>query len=388
MNFLYKIYFLYDFSHKIKIIYFEIKMKLIIVILFLFLSTFSHAISLFNAKRTKTLAYLTVKHGSKQDDRVDLAKTVRACVIATQKSLPGGFCWKSPLDKGADPNCPDGYEVNAGLCYQKCEPGYKRDVITCSQICPPGTNDIGDWCTGGPNGNQQKLRHTDRKILNFLDDAVPCGSGLYKAGAFCYRNCENAGLFNCGIGACVSGRDTCLEQIAKMLFDFFIFVGQAVIEFMALGVSKATTQMASSVLEAVNKLGTAGLNTAFEKAKNNLNKEVTSDIQGFTNRVALMASQMLSVQNDTDSYKYVIQTCQNTIKSLNDKLATVITPQEVKSLDFIKIVNEQDSVCKVKFASETERQSCVKAAINVVGDIGSGVITMVQTFNKPFCQGV
>jgi len=45
----------------------------------------------------------------------------------------------------------------------------------------------------------------------------------------CYRNCEKAGLVNCGIAACSMSRDGCKSAVGKMTLEVLSAVGKALI---------------------------------------------------------------------------------------------------------------------------------------------------------------
>jgi hypothetical protein len=75
-------------------------------------------------------------------------------------------------------------------------------------------------------------------MTNF-SSKIPCPGDMYKSGALCYRNCEIIGLFNCGIGACISDDRQCAAAIGKMVQDVIDGISTLVITIASGGTATA-----------------------------------------------------------------------------------------------------------------------------------------------------
>ena len=130
------------------------------------------------------------------------AKLVATCMTALMSSIPPEFCWKKGADAGVIPTgCPSGYYRSLALCYEYCRAGYYVVLGVCWAYCEPGYIDHGATCYKNFFRWYFKPTYMAGSLTNF-DSRVPCPSGMYRSGALCYRDCNNIGMVNCGIGAC------------------------------------------------------------------------------------------------------------------------------------------------------------------------------------------
>jgi ribosomal protein L1 len=60
---------------------------------------------------------------------------------------------------------------------------------------------------------------------------------MYKKLALCYRDCKNAGMVNCGIGACSRDSDSCVANIISIVVDVIGGIAEGVILIASLGSS-------------------------------------------------------------------------------------------------------------------------------------------------------
>jgi hypothetical protein len=98
-------------------------------------------------------------------------------------------------------DCPAGYYRSLALCYEYCAPGYYVVLGVCWAHCGSGYADHGATCFHNLFNWYFKPTYIPGSLPNW-DGRVPCPSGMYRAGALCYRDCGNIGMVNCGIGAC------------------------------------------------------------------------------------------------------------------------------------------------------------------------------------------
>lgn len=117
-------------------------------------------------------------------------------------------------------DCPSGYFRSLALCYENCRTGYYHVLGVCWARCAAGYTDHGATCFKNLFNFYFKSTYIPGSLTNF-DSRVPCPKGMYRQGALCYRNCNNIGMENCGIGACSSSSDVCASSIAKMVLDVF-----------------------------------------------------------------------------------------------------------------------------------------------------------------------
>ncbi len=171
------------------------------------------------------------------------------CMKAMMDSIPPAFCWKTGGDFGVIPTaCPEGMFRFLALCYEKCPPGWTFVLGVCWSGCDPGYDNHPASCYKSLFRWYFKSSYISPSITNF-SDRVPCDKGMYRpaGSALCYRDCNNIGMANCGIGACSSDTTSCLTSIGSMVVD--------VVQGLADGLSTIATLGTSSVVKTGLKAG-------------------------------------------------------------------------------------------------------------------------------------
>jgi hypothetical protein len=220
--------------------------------------------STINSISLNSLSKVTKAESQAKGGAVDAGKLAGTCMKALMDSVPPSFCYKRGADAGVIPTgCPAGYFRSLALCYQYCGQNYRHVLGICWQDCPSGYADHGMSCFKNLFSWFFKHSYIPGSITNF-SDRVPCPTGMYRSGALCYRNCENIGMFNCGIGACVSEPGVCGITIATMVIEVLQGLADAITTIVSLGTSSA----AKSVLKGgIQKAGKAAMKAALNSVK-------------------------------------------------------------------------------------------------------------------------
>lgn len=123
------------------------------------------------------------------------------------------FCWKRSYGRGVGkvPTvCPEGKQLNGGLCYKFCRPKYKG---------------IGPVCWKFPKSYGRGVGKVPKKCKNQMVYNVglcykPCNPKYKGIGPVCWKRCLDRTPYDCG-AACASSRGTCIKNIFKMVFAVF-----------------------------------------------------------------------------------------------------------------------------------------------------------------------
>ncbi len=187
-------------------------------------------------------------------------------------AIPAEFCWKRGGDIGVIPyDCPSGYFRSLALCYEYCAAGYSFVAGVCWAQCSAGYKDHGMTCYQSLFDWYFKSSYIPRSITNF-SILIPCPKGMYRSGALCYKNCQNLGMENCGIGACASTLEGCLSSIGTMAFDTISSIGSAIASVVTIG---STTSMKTAAVAAKNTIKNAATKigkASMKKIGDNLKK--------------------------------------------------------------------------------------------------------------------
>lgn len=103
-------------------------------------------------------------------------------------SVSGFACYKnaySPSTGKPVHSCPDGYEKDGALCYEKCRDGFYGIGPVCWSHCPSGFKDTGLHCLK-PDSYGRGAGYTERSKCNRKAN----GRGCNKNGALFYPRCR------------------------------------------------------------------------------------------------------------------------------------------------------------------------------------------------------
>jgi hypothetical protein len=233
------------------------------------------------AGKNQLLKETTGKNLNEEEDKkVDKKKLAADCMKGVMNTLPPAFCWKKGADVGKIPTgCPEGYFRSLALCYKQCKPGYKFVLGVCWEICPQGYKNLPLRCWKKLFSWYFKHSYIPHILTNF-SDKVPCGSGRYRVGALCYRDCANVGLENCGIGACSSSKESCASSIWEMVESVIQSLIDSVILIASFGTSASFSTAKNTLKQGIKKIGKEGMKKAMKSALNSLKgkfKDITFD---------------------------------------------------------------------------------------------------------------
>jgi len=339
--------------------------------------------SLSKLAKTETQTGLVAKTETKTGGAVDAGKLAGTCMKALMDNIPPTFCYKRGADFGVIPTgCPPGYFRSLALCYEHCGNNYTHILGICYQPCPAGYINHGLTCFRNLFSWFFKHSYIPSSITNF-SDRVPCPTGMYRGGALCYRNCENIGMFNCGIGACVSEPGTCGITIATMVIEVLQGLADAITTIVSLGSSIG----AKSVLKSgIKKAGQA----AMKAALNSVKKTLTGQFKDIILQKAKNAIK--------DQFKDIVKghvtelTVKTVCKTVWDSAITksISTPEVSldKLADAVDIFNVKGIMTECK--DTTTEAGSISCASNIMSGLAAfdptGLLTIANAFMKPTCD--
>jgi hypothetical protein len=333
----------------------------------------------FLVKESKLLA-------DEEQTKVDTKKLAANCMKGVMNTMPPAFCWKKGADFGKIPTgCPEGYFRSLALCYKNCKPGYHFVLGVCWEICPSGYKNLPLRCW-------KKLFHWYFKssyiphILTNFSEKVPCGSGRYRVGALCYRDCANIGLENCGIGACSSGSESCAAAIWEMVESVIDSLISSVMLIASFGTSAGFATAKNTIKQGVKKIGKDGLKKALKSAVTSLTgkfKDIT-----FDKAFRYLKDYSSDIFVDGISESFVKNFCQQVWNELGNKgqgkLGSDINLDTV--VDTVDILNISGSI----EACSNTSDGGLNCAKNVLSSLSlfdpTGVLSVASAFIQPKCD--
>jgi hypothetical protein len=321
------------------------------------------------------------KKSDKNKDAVESAqgkvKVVGTCMKALMESIPPSFCFKKGADFGVIPTgCPHGYFRSLALCYEYCKPGFVHVLGICWEKCPDGTTDIGLICGRGILDWWFKRSYIPDSLTNFNDN-VPCPEGMYRFGALCYRDCNNIGMHNCGIGACAASKVACGTEIAFMVLDVLTGLADAVLFVLTFGTEQSAISKISKGLQKIGKLGLKGIlggiknlfKSEFRKTIIEMAKKKLKDV---------MKKQIEDTIKDFAKSSALTLICQTVWRTAIDRTAT---EDDLKDslISAVDIFGVQNNISKCKEGD----QQCANAIISGVKDFDpTGILSVTATLTS------
>eukprot|EP01060_Flectonema_neradi_P009818 TRINITY_DN169_c1_g1_i5.p1 TRINITY_DN169_c1_g1~~TRINITY_DN169_c1_g1_i5.p1 ORF type:complete len:561 (+),score=111.47 TRINITY_DN169_c1_g1_i5:53-1735(+) len=172
------------------------------------------------------------------------------CQATLYDNVPPSFCYKKGGDGGiVITGCKDGYVKLGALCYRKCKDGYSRHTNNvCAAGCGKGWKAFGiKLCKKRGNWGKWKNRKTYWVTGHSVATHGGCPQGRYRQGLLCYRDCNNIGLKNCGIGACSYSGSACGTEIWDKINKFSTGALTGVSFVASLGATFGSSTLAASL---------------------------------------------------------------------------------------------------------------------------------------------
>jgi hypothetical protein len=344
----------------------------------------SYLILLTNPASSLVLKNLGKTISLTNQDGVDLAATAKKCLGTLMEAIPADFCWKKGADFGVIPTgCPSGYFRSLALCYENCAANYRFVLGVCWQDCPSGYADHGLSCFKSLFSWYFKHSYIPSSLTNF-SDKIPCPPGMYRSGALCYRDCNNIGLQNCGIGACATDGLTCGTKIAGMVFGVFEGIATAVSTVATLG---GATAVKAGIKTGFKALGKSALNGVKNRMKKFFTTDLKSTIYNKAKEIILKAKAKEFSKEVASGIAPAIF-CQGVwdeslIKISQDNV-------EVSENSLLKAVDVFDISGTVKKCSNVGADgglSCATSVVNTISNFDpTGILTIAGAFMHPSCE--
>ena len=311
------------------------------------------------------------------------SETMKKCMGALMSSIPGDFCWKKGADVGIIPTgCPSGYFRFLALCYEYCGNGYTFVLGVCWAGCDSGYTDHGLSCFKNLFSWYFKHSYIPGSLTNF-SSKIPCPSGMYRSGALCYRDCNNIGMENCGIGACAADGATCASKIGSMIQGVFEGIATAISTVVSFGGAAAAKTALKTGVKALAK-------SALNSVKNKLKKIFTSNIKNVVYNKAkeLVKSKAKDfaseIANNIIPEVFCQQVWNASENNLNSQSSVEINEDSV--LNAIDIFDIKGIVGGCSNTSDGGL-GCATAVIGTLSNFDpTGLLTIASAFMQPVCD--
>jgi hypothetical protein len=206
---------------------------------------------------------------------------------------------------------------------------------------------------------------------------------MYRGAALCYRDCENIGLKNCGIGACASDSVTCALKIISMV--------QGVAEGIATAVSTIATLGSSAVAKTALKTGVkAAGKVALNAAKNSLKKLLTSSIKNtIKNKAkAVLKKKAKAWVKGAVTEVFINGFCQGVWETSITKIVkSNVDVSESSILSAVDVFGVESMVANCEDTSGDGGLECATSVIDGLSAFDpTGVLTIAAVFMHPVCD--
>jgi len=353
---------------------------LIYLLCFMHFSTNINSISL-----TKNSIMKNLKKSESEDvgSAIDAGKMAGTCMKSLMDSIPPEFCWKKGADFGVIPTgCPSGYFRSLALCYQYCNPGYRHVLGICWADCSGGYTDHGLTCFKSLFSWYFKHSYIPGSLTNF-SDRIPCPEGMYRGGALCYRNCENIGMANCGIGACASDSATCGSSIATMVVDVLQGLADAITTIASFGAASGAKALLKGGLK---KLGKAAL----KKGMDSMKKVFTSKFKDVILEKAKISIKSKAKEIITGKLTElaIVNICKGIWNTAIDKTQNTVDINEDTLVNAVDVFNVKGIMTECKDTGDEKGAiSCASSVLSGLSTFDpTGLLTIANAFMKPSCE--
>jgi hypothetical protein len=213
---------------------------------------------------------------------------------------------------------------------------------------------------------------------------------MYRVGALCYRNCNNIGLENCGIGACSATSQSCTSSIISMDSDVFKGIADAVMFVANFGGSRGIKSAKTAIQNGLKKIGKAGIKSALSTAR----RALTGKFKEIIIRRALdsvkktLNEKGKEILGDQLKNFAVESFCKTVYDSASIKLTTTSYVSEDTLVGAVDIFNVSGTANPCQYnASESNAIECAKNVLQ--GGTGidpTGILTVASAFMHPICD--
>ena len=330
-------------------------------------------------------SFIQIKKQDQNADRQMTVNLVSACMKGILQSIPPSFCYKKDADAGVIPTgCPDNFFRYGALCYENCVSNYRFVLGTCWEDCPGGYSDHGLTCF---KWNWFKSRtiwkgsYIPKPLTNF-DDRVPCPNEMYKSGALCYRDCNKAGLINCGIGACATSTEACISGIGIMTLNFALSLAQTITLVVSLGSSSVATPAFAAAKSAFSNFSKSAMKSALSQLAKSFTRQAVKD------RIVASGKHIAKSILNKVPENMVEVTC-NSVASDVIKSATKTVPNELSlsSLDPTGISSVVSNCGNI--TTENSKLMCAQAVLTSISAVDvTGLTGMAAALIQPICPWV
>ena len=322
--------------------------------------------------------------------KASAATYASACLKGVMNSIPPSFCYKKNGDAGKIPTgCPSGWFRSGGLCYKDCKEGYKHVLGVCWQkSCPKGYKDNGLTCFKFKMF-KSKTKVKDSYVpssMNNFDSRIPCPNEHYKSGALCYRNCNKAGLVNCGFGSCASSRETCTMGITTMSVDFILSVNRSISYVLTFGAMSAAAVEFAAARNMFAKTNKKIAKFALENMFTNMMRTVVK------NKIIVAAEAYakteMSIIGQKVSNNVVSAVCNSvTNRVIGDSSNGLPPTLSLESLDPTGISNAVNTCGSTN--TDNEQINCAKSVLTAISTVDiTGLSGMAAALIKEVCPWV
>lgn len=321
-------------------------------------------------------------------------------------SMPIPFCWKEGGDVGSSPNCKSGWEKHEKMCYKSCTKSSSRgwDLVAgvCWERCKSGYRNDGATCAKRGGFIESFDFYFRRSYItsqaNFFEDEAICKDNQYKSAALCYDDCQKldgfSGLINCGIGACAYSTNACFTEVAEMtieaiegIFSFTTFVS-------GLGNLKNISKFAQLATGPMMKASSYYINKAadvFSQLKEKLLKEefMQEFRENVKNKVEdLLDPIYLDILGDQGLEDVVFETV-NAFQSQFERNARMEKEWDVTGLAEMTGFGDMFVDCKKAGHSGdvNDEIQCARSAVEMLYLVDyTGLASMASAFLRPICK--
>jgi len=308
------------------------------------------------------------------------AKMTGSCISGILAALQPNFCAKKGSDFGVIPTkCIDGWTRFGNFCYKNCKEGMDLVIGVCWEKCKRSYKDIGIGCYK-PLSFYFKKSYVSKSATNF-DPEATCDKGRYKSGALCYRDCNNIGLVNCGIGYCAQDSTSCSLGILDMAAD----VSYGLAKLCAFALTFGVSSPGAAAVEATKKSLTTAVIDKIKLIFNGIKKSLKETF--FQNTLKQNASIFAGKLIRNGILPAAIAgTCYSIAKEIAEKADKATQPGfDFSLLDASGITSAVDNCENV--TTKNDQLNCSAAIINSVSVVDpTGLLSIASAFIKPECD--
>ena len=335
-------------------------------------------------------AFLQLRKGdttSNSSGAAEAASAVGACLAGALSAIPPSFCYKKNADVGKQCSCPTGYKRSGLVCQKYCDSDYEDVLGVCWKDCKSGYKTVAFTCVKF-KWFKTKVYTRDSYIAHQItdfSDRCGCSDNYYKWGALCYRDCAQAGLINCGIGACAASSESCGASIGAMALEFVLSAAQAISLVCTLGASSAAQPGFTAAKSAFNNIS----KSAMKKSLANLMQKVSTGAVKATIKAAAKRAAIATLKKaGTVVAEGVISVvCEEVANLVLNGSTSVADSLDLSTFDITGISSAVTS-CKNP-NTDNEKAICAKNVLGAISTVDvTGLTGMASALIQETCPYV